>query len=82
MEEDWDAELHRQSTAQKVQAQLKQILQDEGVGATFTEEQATELILQVTCPFSLFPSCCHSLMIVTDSRYVIFFLISPGTSQN
>ena len=55
MEEDQEAELHHRNTAQKVQAQLKQILQDEGVGVTFTEEQAIELILQVGPSIYPFP---------------------------
>ena len=76
-EEDREIEIHQsRSMAQKVQAQLKQILQDEGYGATFTEEQVMELILQVSLFLSLKLFQCHQFIVSYSNVQVPSCLLS------
>ena len=68
-EEDRETELRRgRDTTRKAQAQIKQLLQDQGVDATLPKNQAKQLILQVTNPY-LYPLLFSLLSIIVTSTY-------------
>ena len=77
--EDRETELHRgQGTARKVQAQIKQLLQDQGFDATLSENQAKELILQVTnSRLYLLLFSLLSIIVTSTYSFTIFPCLYP-----
>ena len=78
-EEDRETELCRGwDTTRKVQAQIKQLLQDQGFDATLPENQAKELILQVTNSWlHLLRFSLLSIIVTLTYSFIIFPCLYP-----